>query len=146
MINRLHSLLLADDDPDDCTFFKDALAAAKLPAQLNIVNNGADLMLYLRASLNNLPEIIFLDLNMPGKSGFECLDEIKGEETLKHIPVVIFSTSPDRNNTESLYENGAHYYIRKPADFIKLQEVIKLAIDLISATPGRPDKEKFVLA
>lgn len=102
MNNGLHNLLLADDDPDDCTFFEDALKASLVPATVHIVNDGLELMQYLKGPEDKLPEMLFLDLNMPKKSGFECLDEIKSNETFKHLPVIIFSTSPDRNNAESL--------------------------------------------
>ncbi len=145
MTNGFHYLLLADDDPDDCTFFKDALSATRLPASLQIVNDGVELMHHLRSTQSELPEILFLDLNMPKKSGFECLEEIKDEESLKHLPVVVFSTSADRNNSDSLYEKGAHYYIRKPADFNSLQSVIERVITLITSSPVRPQKENFVL-
>src|SRR6186997_3602273 len=99
-----HNLLLADDDIDDCTFFEDALEDLSISATLLTVNDVVQLMNFLSANSNNLPDVLFLDLNMPRKSGFECLSEIKLIDELKHLPVIIFSTSLDINIVDLLYE------------------------------------------
>src|SRR6476659_2508685 len=88
-----HNLLLADDDIDDCTFFEDALKELPISATLSTVNDGAQLMNFLSMESDNPPDVLFLDLNMPRKSGFECLSEIKSIDKLKDLPVIIFSTS-----------------------------------------------------
>ncbi len=124
------NILLADDDTDDCFFFFKALKEIPLPTHLTTVHNGEELMNYLEKNSKNLPDILFLDLSMPRKTGFECLTEIKGNEKLKDIPVVMFSTSfPSNNNYEqSMIETlkgiGAQDYIRKPGDFVLLKEAI----------------------
>jgi CheY-like chemotaxis protein len=102
-----HTLLLADDDSDDCIFFKDALDELPVSANLITVKDGVELMELLSESQTVLPDILFLDLNMPRKTGFECLFEIKANEKLKHLPIVILSTSLDLKVVNSLYDMGA---------------------------------------
>lgn len=124
-------ILLADDDEDDCMFFREALDELSLCATLKTVNNGVELMNFLENNLLNLPQMLFLDLNMPRKSGAECLEEIKQSEKFKHLPVIIYSTSSNIDVMDQLYGKGAQYYIRKPADFSNLKSVISRTIDLI---------------
>lgn len=88
-------MLLADDDEDDCLFFKDAIEELPVNASLQTVNDGEQLMRMLNTKSMSLPDILFLDLNMPRKTGYECLSEIKLSEKLKTLPVVIYSTSMD---------------------------------------------------
>ncbi len=138
------NILLADDDMDDCLFFKDAVNELKLAVQLSIVNDGAQLMLQLQATAV-LPDAIFLDLNLPRKSGAECLIEIKNTPALKQIPVVIFSTSYDLKKANLLYDTGAHYYIRKPSDFEEMKVVINRAITLLSQNNLQATRETFYI-
>ena len=144
-ISVIH-LLLADDDSDDCIFFKDALDDLPLTYTLTTVNDGFQLINFLDAHSNILPDIIFLDLNMPRKSGIECLSEIKINEKWKHLPVIIFSTSLDIEIVNLLYQNGAHLYIRKPGEFFNLKKVILKAVTLISKNNStQPAREQFVI-
>ncbi len=125
MNNLKYNLLLADDDEDDCAFFKDALDELVFSVDLTTVNDGVQLMNFLSENpSSDLPDILFLDLNMPRKSGFECLTEIKKIDKLKHLPVIIFSTSLDMNIVDLMYEKGATHYIQKPGEFSKLKKVI----------------------
>jgi len=117
-----------------------------LTSNLITVNNGVELMKLLTADTDNLPDVLFLDLNMPLKTGNECLVEIKRNKELKDLPVVVFSTSFDDRVVNTLYETGAHYYVRKPNEFSKLKQVIYNALLLVSKTyKKQPDKESFVL-
>ena len=124
------NILLADDDADDCFFFEKALREIPVATQLITVNDGEKLMDHLSKNQDKLPDVLFLDLNMPRKSGFECLNEITESNKLKDLHVVIFSTSYtlDRNYEQSmidvLHRMGAKDYIRKPGDFVKLKELI----------------------
>lgn len=139
-------LLLADDDKDDCDLFKDALDELSVIAELDTVHDGEQLMQLLINKKDPLPQVLFLDLNMPKKNGFECLSEIKHNNKLKNLPVIVFSTSFDHDIVNLLYNNGAHYYISKPNEFEKLKNVILAALQAI--TQGRtlkPDRENFVL-
>jgi len=140
-------ILLADDDRDDALLFQDVLDELTLSTRLEIVFNGEQLMSRLNENSIILPDVLFLDLNMPRKTGFECLSEMKQDERLKHLPVIIFSTSMDPKAMDILYKTGAHYYIRKPNEYSKLKKVIHLALTLIDQ-PGlvQPPGKEFVLS
>lgn len=141
------TILLADDDPDDRMFFREALDDLLVSATLNVVSNGVELMKYLENNIHQLPDVLFLDLNMPSKSGSECLSEIKNHEKLSEIPVIIYSTSANPDVMEMLYNMGALYYIRKEGDFSNLKTIIGKALTLCqqnrSAQPAR--KNFFIL-
>ena len=108
MSSKHLNLLLADDDTDDCIFFKEALKEFPLSTHLTTVHNGEQLMQLLTNETNELPHVLFLDLNMPRKNGFECLSEIKLNKKLKQLPVIIFSTSFEQDDVNLLYKNGAN--------------------------------------
>lgn len=124
-------ILLADDDKDDRFFFEKALSEISIASDLSIAHDGEQLMQHLSENLKNLPDVLFLDLNMPRKNGFECLTEMKENKKLKHIPVVMFSTSYPRDKNyerdmiNMLYKIGALDFIRKPDDFSVLKKVIQ---------------------
>lgn len=139
-------ILLADDDKDDCFLFKEALGEIPMATQFMAVHDGEQLMHYLNKEKDILPFVLFLDLNMPRKSGYECLKEIKSSDELKQLPVIIFSTSYDEAKANQLYEMGAHHYICKPADFSLLKKTIEHLLHLISKErASQPPKEKFLL-
>lgn len=129
--SKLH-LLLADDDVDDCDFFKEATHEISDNFALSIVNNGVELMDFLLSDNSNLPNLIFLDLNMPRKSGMECLAEIKSSKELSDIPIIIYSTSLDHTVVSDLYQMGALHYIQKPAEFSSIKRVIEKALRLFN--------------
>ncbi len=124
------SILLADDDLDDRYFFLKALKELDISVRFNTVEDGEKLIVYLLKNSETLPDVLFLDLNMPRKSGVECLEEIKANPTLKSLPVVIYSTSLYDDVSEHLYELGAHYYVRK-TDFTELKLVIKQVLHML---------------
>lgn len=126
-------ILLADDDADDCLFFKEALEELPVSASLATVNDGAELMDYLDSS--PLPDLLFLDLNMPKKTGFECLTEIHQKNKLKEIKVIIFSTHIDPETLKLFHARGAHYFIRKPSEFSLLKKVINNALIQTTKSP-----------
>ena len=140
------NLLLADDDPDDCDFFKEALEDLPVTINLRAVHDGVQLMNSLAAMANNLPDILFLDLNMPLKNGFDCLSEIKMNDKYKHLPVIICSTSFDIEVVDLLYQKGAHHYIRKPGEYAKLKNAISKALRVTAENNFlRPTRDLFVL-
>src|SRR4051812_8134138 len=112
MTELLH-LLLADDDHDDRYFFDEARKVSTIVSDLQIVEDGEKLMTYLNKDTTHLPDVLFLDLNMPRKNGAECLHEIKSNNALKHLPVIIYSTSLNEDVADLLYKEGAHYYVQK---------------------------------
>ena len=146
MENNSYTLLLADDDIDDCLFFKDALEELPISSTLTIVDDGVELMELLNKKTSMLPHAIFLDLNMPRKTGVECLLEIKKNQKLNQLPIIILSTSFDHAVVNSLYDRGATFYIQKPGEFSKLKKVIHEAITFTFQKDfTRREKEKFVI-
>ena len=147
-MNTVINILLADDDKDDRLFFENALKEITIPTQLKTVNDGEELMDYLGKSLEHLPDILFLDLSMPRKTGYECLTEIKENIKLKDIHVVVFSTSYTRdkvyelNLANRLFEIGAQNYIRKPGDFKQLRNIIELSLTKLLELQSSKDSGK----
>jgi len=121
--NNLH-IMLADDDEDDRLFFKEAFEEVKIKYDITTFSDGEQLMHYLNQDDNALPDIIFLDLNMPRKSGMECLKEIRQNDRLKKISVAIYSTSSSEQDIEDTFVAGANVYIKKPNDFNMLKKVL----------------------
>ncbi len=140
------NILLADDDIDDCIFFKEAVEELLIPTTFRIVHEGEQLMQLLTNDATELPDVLFLDLNMPRKNGFECLSEIKGNIKLSQLPVIIFSTSLEQEVVNQLYKNGAQYFIRKPSDFSQFKKIIQQTIAIIAKENiAQPAREDFVL-
>jgi CheY-like chemotaxis protein len=140
------NILLADDDLDDCLFFKQALEASFVQTMLTTVPDGEHLMRLLTDKIKELPDVLFLDLNMPRKNGFECLSEIMQNPKLKTLPVVVFSTSFEQEVVNQLFQNGAHYFIRKPQEFTKFKKIILQTLALIArGNTAKPVRENFVI-
>ena len=139
------NLLLADDDTDDCIFFKEALEEIPVAAKLITVNDGVQLMELLLKEETILPHVLYLDLNMPRKNGIACLSEIKLNEKLKQLPVIIFSTSFNPEIAHQLQHQGAKYYIRKPPEFSNLKKIIHKSLTLIMETHDKQYKEDTFL-
>lgn len=140
-------IVLADDDKDDGTIFQEILEELPISTHLTIVHNGEQLMQLLYEKIDQLPNILFLDVNMPRKNGFECLGEIKKDEKLKNLPVIIFTTSNEPSIINLLYKTGAQYYIRKPNTVDQLKKLVHLALTLTGETGiSQPTREKFVLS
>lgn len=143
---RSLNIVLADDDKDDCFLFDEAVEELPLAVNLTIVHDGEELMQLLTDPMDNSPDVLFLDLNMPRKNGFECLSEIRGNNKFNHLPIIIFSTSFDPEIANQLYKKGAYYYMRKPSGFSKLRNAIHQALTQITESAnGQPPKEEFVL-
>ncbi len=128
----LHSLniALADDDDDDRTLFKEAMNEIKIKTKLSLFNNGKELMDYLVLPNVILPEIVFLDLNMPIKNGMQCLCEIRNHPRLQDLLVAIYSTSSSEADIEETFVNGANIYINKPNSFSDLKQAIEKVLQL----------------
>ena len=118
-------ILLAEDDEDDSIEFSDAFNELGLNLELVTVNDGMALMNYLAMVKGQLPRLIFLDLNMPVKNGFECLHDLKNNKDLRDIPVIVYTTSNSKEDFEKCRELKAHVYITKPNSFTKLKYIIQ---------------------
>jgi CheY-like chemotaxis protein len=123
-------ILLADDDEDDRMFFKEALQEIRIKTVVTLVNDGFQLMKYLNNPDNRLPDVIFLDLNMPVKSGFECLEEIRSDSRLRSLAIAIYSTSSSDENIEEAFVSGANIYIKKPNSFSLLKNILEQVMSL----------------
>ncbi len=130
MENEPLEILLADDDEDDRVFFKEALEEIKVKTVVNFFEDGLQLMNYLNQPDIRLPNIVFLDLNMPLKGGMDCLSEIRKNPRLKDLAIVIYSTSSTDEDIEEAFVNGANIYIKKPNDFSVLKASLTQVINL----------------
>jgi CheY-like chemotaxis protein len=124
-------VLMADDDEDDQMFAQDAFEESGLPYNLDFVNDGEALIEHLNHCIASdepgrtiLPNLILLDLNMPRKDGREALREIKANPRLRHIPVVVLTTSNSDGDVYRSYDIGANSYITKPVTFESLVDVL----------------------
>ena len=134
MKGRQHpvTILMADDDPDDCLLAREALAESRLANDLHFVSDGEELMdyLYQRGKYSvpgsaPRPSLILLDLNMPKKDGREVLNELKADPHLRQIPVLVLTTSQAEEDILRSYYLGANSYITKPVTFSSLIEVMQ---------------------
>lgn len=139
------NILLADDDQDDCLLFKGAVADLPLASSVETVRDGEQLIEHLVNTSANLPDLVFLDHNMPRKNGFECLTEIKNHPNLKNLPVIIYSTSYDEEKAHQLFNKGAHYYICKPSAFEDLKKVIYIVLQRLRENASQPAKQFFLI-
>lgn len=126
------TILMADDDGDDCFLVGKAFKASRLCNDLRFVSDGEELMDYLHRRNKYeaegeapRPGLILLDLNMPKKDGREALEEIKNDPDLREIPVVVLTTSKDEEDVLRSYNLGANSFITKPVTFDGLVEVVK---------------------
>lgn len=139
------NLLLADDDTDDQLFFDDALKIVSNASHLNIVEDGEELMRYLISNAAHLPDMVFLDVNMPRKNGTECLNEIKSNKALKDLPIIIYSTSMTESLADSLYNSGAHYFFQK-ATIADLKTNLHSVLTMMKTQKFiRPERNNFIL-
>ncbi len=130
MQKEFMTIALADDDEDDRLFFKDAFGEIKVNTNVTTCNDGVELMEYLNNSETILPNILFLDLNMPRKNGFECLLEIRKNNKFNDIAIAIYSTSSSEEDIENTFVHGANIYIKKPSDFNTLKKILSEVVTL----------------
>lgn len=139
-------IILTDDDIDDRMFFEDAIEEINIATELKTFNHGQDLMDYLCNDCEELPSLIFLDLNMPIKNGMECLIEIRKTPRLQNIIVAIYSTSSSEEDIEETFVNGANIYINKPTSFNELKKVIEKVLQINwQYQTSNLNKENFLL-
>jgi CheY-like chemotaxis protein len=127
----MDTVLMADDDKDDCSLVEDGFKQTPFKVRVHFVEDGAQLMAYLRGQGNArnsvsslLPDLILLDLNMPKKDGREALKEMKTLPHIREIPVLILTTSKSPQDVALCYGLGASAYIIKPSGFSQLVEAL----------------------
>lgn len=130
-------LFLVDDDMDDHEIFRSALAKVDEDLVLTTATNGYE-ALHLLSAAGTLPDYIFVDLNMPRMGGLQFLKEIKQVDKLKHIPVIIYTTSSNPIDIARTKELGAVSFITKPARFSELCSLLRALINGQSTTSRQP--------
>ena len=123
-------IIIADDDEDDRLFFTDAFDELKINTKVQTCSDGVELMDYLNKEDSILPNVLFLDLNMPMKNGLECLHEIKANKRFDDIVIAIYSTSSSEEHIEETFICGANIYIKKPSDFNELKKTLSYVVTL----------------
>lgn len=128
-MSRQVEILLVEDNPGDVRLTKEALKEGRVSNNLSIVGNGIEALAFLRQeeeyASSPRPDLILLDLNLPMKSGHEVLRELKTDPAIKHIPVVVLTTSSAEQDILSTYDLHANCYITKPIDFDQFIRVIQ---------------------
>lgn len=146
-VKRPLHIVLADDDDDDRILFEEAVNEFSPEIKITCVEDGEELMSLLSAAKAKLPDLIFLDLNMPRKNGNECLAEIRRNAKLKEIPIIIYSTSSSKEHIEKTYKDGANLYVRKPYSFEDLKVIAEKVFNLNwDEYKPKSNKEKFILS
>lgn len=147
MNHKTLNILLADDDESDRLLFKEAFEEMKTQTKVHSVNDGIELLELLdQTEVENLPHILFLDINMPKKNGLECLVEIRADKKYKDVSIAIFSTSSSEKDMQETFLNGANVYIHKPNSFQKLKKLLEKAITYANVYQEPPfNKDNFLL-
>lgn len=137
------NILLVEDDPDDVVFVRRAFASVWADCNLHVVTNGEMALEFLRAQGEFTdapsPDLVLLDLNMPKKNGYEVLNDMKDDDGLKHIPVVVLTTSSDRDSVMKAYQMHANSFITKPVSADHLNRIVEMVIEYWFSTVGLPD-------
>jgi len=132
-IGRPVEILLIEDNLGDIRLTQEALTDAKVTNHLHVVRDGIEAMAFLRKTDNfqqsPTPDLVFLDLNLPKKDGREVLAEMKEEEVLKRIPVVVLTTSKAEEDIVRSYDSHANCYVTKPVDMVQFINVIRSVND-----------------
>ena len=118
------SILLVEDNPADVMFTMEAFSQLEITNPLEVAEDGDEALRILGLRRDNAPGLILLDLNLPKRSGREVLAEIKADERLKSIPVIVLSTSKDPKDVYMAYSGNANCYITKPRDLYNFIEVV----------------------
>jgi CheY-like chemotaxis protein len=122
-------VLLVDDDEDDVLMMREALRTAKSSTRLEVLGDGSEVIPYLRGEGDhagaNRPDLILLDLNLPGRNGNQVLADIKGDPGLRRIPVVVLTVSGAEQDVLCSYDLHANAYVTKPVDLNSFIEAIR---------------------
>jgi two-component system, chemotaxis family, response regulator Rcp1 len=139
---RTAGILLVEDSPSDVRLIREALRDSQLAPQLTVAHDGAEAVSILQRSKTvpeSLPDLIILDLNLPRKSGREVLEEIKADHALRHIPVIVMTSSKDEDEISAIYHLNANCYIQKPSDLFEYERVVRAIEDFWLMTVMLPD-------
>jgi two-component system response regulator len=126
-------ILLVEDDAGDIDLTEEALEESKFQINLNVVRDGVEAIAYLRREAEyvnaTLPHLILLDLNLPRKDGPEVLQELKSDNNLKHIPIIVLTTSDTDEDILGSYDLGANCYVNKPLGIEEFSKIVRAIED-----------------
>ncbi len=139
-------ILMVEDNPGDVRLAQEALREAKVRNHIHVLTDGVEALAYLRRQGRyanaSRPDVILLDLNLPKKDGREVLAEIKADENLKLIPVVVLTTSQAEEDVFKAYGLHANCYVTKPMDFSRFADVVRTIQEfwftVVTLPPGKP--------
>lgn len=129
---KLRSIVFCEDDEDDRFLFKDIVQEYNPQLKVEFLSGGNVLMQFLK---HFIPDLLFLDLEMPFKNGLECLVEIRESESLRHLPVIIFSSTTRQANIQTAYEMGANLFIIKSPIFSEYVASLRSVLNLDWSKP-----------
>lgn len=136
---------MADDDEDDRMLFVEALGELPLRCDVRYFTDGIHLMAQLMIMENQIPDIVFLDINMPLMCGMECLHKIRQTERILALPVIIYSTSFEKNEVEQYQLMGASGYLQKPTSFNQLKTLLYKCITPYTKTGETAILPSFII-
>ena len=145
MIKQSPQVLLVDDNPADVELVRVASAGGKYGTQIHSEENGEKALAYLRHMNQSgiaMPDLILLDLNLPGKCGLEVLVEVKGDPNLCETPVVIFSSSQLQRDIRACYQAGANCYVRKPGELEEFFSTMRAIEEFWFESAWLPERDK----
>lgn len=137
-----YDILVVEDNPDDIVFIEEALSETEYVITLNVVHDGNEAIDYIdriAAGEKVQPDLIFLDLNLPRKSGLEFLGEMRDRERFKLVPVIVLTTSKAEDDIRKSYAHYANSYIVKPIDLNEFIQLIRQVTDFwfnVAVLPG----------
>lgn len=127
--HRTVEILLVDDNIGDVVLTKEALKGAEFPNRVSVVRDGCEAIEYLRRTGKfanaTRPDFVLLDINMPRKNGCEVLEEVRKDEDLRLLPIVILTSSEAEDDIRRAYELGANCFVTKPADLDEMVKVVQ---------------------
>jgi len=129
------NILLIDDDDDELEIFAAALEDLQVSYNCSLARNAQQAMIMLN---NSVPDLIFLDVNMPGKGGLKCLRDIRERDSLKKVPVIIYTTCHHEQGGKNAMNSGAVAYVRKPSSIKSLTAILKQVFDHYSVLNPYP--------
>ena len=138
-------VLLVDDDEDDQFIFSEAIKLCFFPSKVWLASNHNELFDLLPGI--DIPDLIFLDINMPGYDGIKCLETIRANKIYESIPVIMYSTSGRKESIDKCFEKGADFYIQKPSQIEDLVKVLNKVFNKGWSSRAEivPSRENFVI-
>jgi CheY-like chemotaxis protein len=132
-VEYFNNVILAEDDKDQAILFRIVLKQVSPGRKLTVVGDGDQLVEALK---EEVPDLIFLDLNMPHKNGYECLDEIRKKPELQEVPVVVYSSSTFSTDMSNSYLHKANLYLVKPFNSVHLRNALQSILKKEPFCPG----------